>query len=91
MVECKKCGRSNNKGFKFCVYCGEKLPMPEDFCPECVKTYPDYYSFCPECGTKLVDETLPEYCEIRKNKYLRESDNYERDFYIKKDIKKIKL
>ena len=57
-----------DKGFKFCVYCGEKLQMPEDFCPECVKTYSDYYSFCPECGTKLVDETLPEYCEIRKNK-----------------------
>ena len=68
MVKCKKCRRRNDKGFKFCVYCGEKLPMPENFCPECIKTYSDLYSFCPECGTKLVDETLPEYCEIRKNK-----------------------
>ena len=49
---CKRCGKVNEADFKFCAFCGEKLPYL--VCSECGELYNKNYKFCGKCGGKLV-------------------------------------
>lgn len=53
---CKKCGKENELDFKFCAFCGEKLPYL--VCSKCGELYNKDYKFCGKCGGKLMDKLL---------------------------------
>lgn len=53
---CKKCGKENELDFKFCAFCGEKLPYL--VCSKCGELYNKDYKFCGKCGGKLVNKLL---------------------------------
>ena len=52
---CKNCGKENEPNFKFCAFCGEKLPYL--VCSKCGEVYNKDYMFCGECGGLLVKKT----------------------------------
>ncbi len=51
-MKCSKCQSENEKEYKFCLKCGEKLKLQ---CPQCGKTLPVLAEFCHECGQKLAE------------------------------------
>lgn len=53
---CKSCGKENEPDFKFCAFCGEKLPYL--VCSKCGEFYNKDYQFCGKCGGKLVDKSV---------------------------------
>ena len=48
---CKKCGASNEIGFKFCAQCGNSLVKT---CPKCGGIVEEQQKFCPHCANPLV-------------------------------------
>ena len=63
---CKSCGKENEPDFKFCAFCGEKLPYL--VCSKCGEFYNKDYQFCGKCGGKLVDKSVNMYTQaVKKN------------------------
>lgn len=54
---CSKCGAEIPENSKFCLQCGEKVPLPAAdgmvVCPQCGKTV-NQGKFCAECGYKFI-------------------------------------
>jgi len=60
---CPGCGKPNQTGTKFCIYCGTRLrqsPTEEEIrellCPQCNAKNPSTAKFCNECGHSLTDK-----------------------------------
>ena len=54
MTKCPKCGADLPENAKFCLNCGERIPVEAGMviCPNCGKSVPKA-KFCPECGHKF--------------------------------------
>ena len=57
---CAKCGAVLTENAKFCMQCGEAVPVKADtvVCPECGKRVPNA-KFCVECGHRLKKHVCP--------------------------------
>jgi len=56
-VPCDRCDESREKGFTFCVYCGEMLkPYPRSGCERCEECRSNGDKFCIYCGKRLIEE-----------------------------------
>ena len=53
---CINCGKENEPDFKFCAFCGQKLPYLT--CIKCGEKYNKDYKFCGKCGGKLVEKNV---------------------------------
>lgn len=49
VLECVQCGGKNAAGFKYCSFCGEKMPQPRE-CRNCGNILKQDAKFCPHCG-----------------------------------------
>ena len=54
LIKCPKCGADLPENAKFCLNCGERIPVEAGMviCPNCGKSVPKA-KFCPECGHKF--------------------------------------
>lgn len=59
-MECSSCQKQIPSNAKFCLHCGEPVPMPSN-CPNCNTTVSPGAKFCMNCGTKL-DSAGPPKC-----------------------------
>ena len=56
-MPCDRCDESREKGYTFCVYCGEMLrPYPRSGCERCEECRSNGDKFCIYCGKKLEEE-----------------------------------
>jgi PadR family transcriptional regulator PadR len=59
MVDCPICGKTNDRGNRFCSGCGEKLPGTGIQCPMCGATNPAGSVVCRDCQARLVPMAPP--------------------------------
>jgi membrane protease subunit (stomatin/prohibitin family) len=57
-MECPSCNKQIPANARFCLHCGEPVPMPSS-CPNCNTALPPGAKFCLSCGTKLEDAGPP--------------------------------
>lgn len=57
-LRCPSCEKKLPDTARFCMYCGEPVPVP-DACPKCNALCPPDARFCMNCGTKLEDAQMP--------------------------------
>lgn len=50
---CPNCGTTNPRGARFCIACGQALPL---VCPTCGTHNPSVARFCMQCGTPLTED-----------------------------------
>ena len=60
-LNCPACGKGYQAGDRFCVRCGETLPLPEVkpaavACPSCGAALRGDEVFCSKCGHRLAGE-----------------------------------
>ena len=59
-VPCDRCDESREKGYRFCIYCGEMLgPLPRSGCERCEECRKNGNIYCTYCGKRLVEEENP--------------------------------
>ena len=62
-VKCERCGRENNPSLRFCLDCGQPLPLPssaekpaDPTCGRCGAAVRTGFRFCAECGFEGIAE-----------------------------------
>jgi hypothetical protein len=53
MIRCRKCGRENRQGRRFCAGCGTALDLK---CPQCGASNEPDEQYCGQCGSALAAE-----------------------------------
>jgi len=62
MVLCQRCGKENELGSKFCIFCGGEIREDQKTgkkCPKCSAVNPDDVQYCSTCGSSLLMPTAP--------------------------------
>jgi len=57
-LQCPSCDKPLPVNAKFCMSCGEAVPMPSS-CPSCNEAVPPGAKFCMNCGAKIEDAKAP--------------------------------
>lgn len=64
-MKCQQCGKENEEGSSFCLYCGTKL-VPVITCPHCNALISKGDAFCMSCGWKVDEADIPRILEEKK-------------------------